>query len=197
MKKPAPTDHPINTFSQERWSPRAFSDKPVETQDIASLLECARWAPSAMNEQPWSFLVGQKPDPAWKNLLQTLMEANKIWAEHAPVLILVIGKTDYTHNQRNNDWYAYDTGQAVAHLTVEASRLGLFVHQMAGFSKEKARELFHIPPSHDPLVVMALGHYGDPSILPEELLQREQAPRKRKPLSTFVFTDTFGKSYSL
>ncbi len=60
MHKPATTDFPIHDLIRHRWSPRAFSDKPVEPAILASLFEAARWAPSSSNEQPWAYLVGHK-----------------------------------------------------------------------------------------------------------------------------------------
>ena len=38
-----------------------------------------------------------------------------------------------------------------------------------------------------------LGYPGDPSALPEQLRQRELAPRTRKPLAAFVFTGDWGR----
>ena len=60
MKKTAPTQFNIHTNARERWSPRAFSPKPVETEKLQSLFEAARWAASAFNEQPWRFIIGIK-----------------------------------------------------------------------------------------------------------------------------------------
>jgi hypothetical protein len=39
-----------------------------------------------------------------------------------------------------------------------------------------------------------LGYAGDPASLPEELRKREIAPRQRKPLDSFVFSEEWGKS---
>ena len=197
MKKPALNNHPINNLARERWSPRAFSDRPVEAQHVASILEAARWAPSAMNEQPWRFMVGRKGDPTWDKILETLVEGNKVWAVQAPMLMLVLGQKKYIRNKRENDWYAYDTGQAVAHLSIEATNQGLLMHQMGGFDKEKARILFEIPEGSEPLAVIALGYYGDINSLPEDLQQRERAPRQRKILDELAFAEKFGEKYAL
>ena len=64
MEKPADTRYPIHDLLKRRWSPRAFSGRPVEPDALRSLLEAARWAPSSSNEQPWSFLVATKDDQA-------------------------------------------------------------------------------------------------------------------------------------
>ncbi|NQV01967.1 MAG: nitroreductase family protein [Bacteroidia bacterium] len=194
MKKPANNDYPINDLSRERWSPRAFDKNPVETRLIVSLLEAARWAPSANNEQPWRFIIGMKGDATWDNLYSTLVGWNQQWADQAPVLLLVIGKERYNSNDKTNDWYAYDCGQAMAHLTLEATNLGLYSHQMGGFSAERAIELFEIPADFKPLTIVAIGYYGDTEKLPEEMKKREIVPRERKELKELIFSRKFGES---
>ena len=47
MEKPAKTDHPIEEILKRRWSPRAFSDRVVESEKLQSLWEAARWAASS------------------------------------------------------------------------------------------------------------------------------------------------------
>jgi nitroreductase len=191
MKKPASNDHPINDLSRERWSPRAFSDQPVEAKHASSLLEAARWSPSASNEQPWRFILGNKGDETWDKLYSTLIGWNQQWAGRAPLLLLVIGKEE-TASGKPNQWSAYDCGQAMAHISLEATNLGLFSHQMGGFSASKAVELFEIPEGYKPIAMMAIGHYGDPDTLPEELKERESTPRERKKLDEILFSGKFG-----
>jgi hypothetical protein len=58
---------------------------------------------------------------------------------------------------------------------------------MAGFDVEKARREFSIPQDHEPVAVAAIGYPGRPGSLPEKLRKRDASPRKRKPLTNFVF----------
>src|SRR5215467_5232985 len=84
MQKPAPTQHPIHTLLQHRWSPRAFSEKPVPADVLRSLFEAARWAPSSNNEQPWAFLVATRDDQEnFEKSLLALVEFNANWAKSA------------------------------------------------------------------------------------------------------------------
>ncbi|PYS36496.1 MAG: nitroreductase, partial [Acidobacteria bacterium] len=39
MEKPAQTDYPIEEILRRRWSPRAFSDRMVESEKLQSLFE--------------------------------------------------------------------------------------------------------------------------------------------------------------
>lgn len=194
MKKPADNDHPIHELTRQRWSPRAFTDKPVEVSLICSLVESARWSPSAMNEQPWRFFIGIKGDTTWEHIYETLIGWNQQWAKHAPVLLVAVGKTAYETTGKDNYWWAYDTGQAMAQLTLEATHLNLSVHQMGGFDQKKIIHLLNIPEGYNPLVVAAIGYPGNPETLPEELRKREFAPRERKSISQFVYQGTFGNT---
>lgn len=194
MQKPAPTDHPVNDLLRNRWSPRAFSEKPVPPEILRSLFEAARWAPSSGNEQPWAFIVATKDDnETFAKLLSTLVDANQAWAKSAPVLGTAVSHLQWAKSGQPNRTAFYDTGAATANLTAEATSRGLYIHQMAGFDPKKASELFHIPADWDPIAAFVIGYPGDPESLPEPYLSRERNPRSRKPLSEFVMTGDWGK----
>lgn len=197
MQKPTKNNYPINDLLKQRWSPRAYSEKPVEKEKIQSILEAGRWAPSAMNEQPWKFIVGQKGDGTWEKIFESMVEWNQQWAQRAPVLVLNIGKKFYEYKHLENPTYQYDTGQAVAMMVTEAVNQGLIGHQLSGFSAEKARELFEIPEDYQPISITAIGYYGDPDILPLDMQKSETEERKRRPITEIVFSDKFGESFEL
>src|SRR5437763_16843660 len=89
MHKAAVTEYPVHELIRNRWSPRAFSDRPVEPAVLASLFEAARWAASSFNDQPWAYLVASRDDKEnFAKMLGVLVEANKKWAKDAPVLAL-------------------------------------------------------------------------------------------------------------
>jgi nitroreductase len=187
MNKPAETQYPIHDLLNNRWSPRAFSRQAVPIDQILSLFEAARWAPSSMNLQPWSFILTSAANPeAHAKLTDSLGEFNRIWAKEAPVLVLSVVHTEREPGKPNGS-ALYDLGQAVAHLSVQASALGLYVHQMGGFDQQKAREAFALPENFNPVTVLAIGHIGEPDNLPPQARERELMPRARKPLSEVVF----------
>lgn len=198
MEKPAEATHPIHELLRRRWSPVAFSDRRVDPETIGSLLEAARWAPSSFNEQPWSFIIATKDDPAeYERLLSCLIEFNQQWARKAPVLMLTVASLKFARNQKDNRHAFHDVGLAAANLVVQATSLGLVVHQMAGILPDKAREVFGIPEGYEAVTGIALGYSGDAAKLDEKLRRREQAPRSRKPLVEFVFTGRWGQKSPL
>jgi nitroreductase len=193
MQRPAPTQFPVHDLIRDRWSPRAFSTKPVEREVLASLFEAARWAPSSSNEQPWTYLVATKDDAEnFSKTLSVLVEFNANWAKAAPVLALAVSSLTFHSNGTPNRNAFYDTGAATALLCIEATARGLAVHQMAGFDHAKAKKVFEIPDGWEPIAAIALGYPGDPQSLPDKLRDREVAPRTRKPLSEFVMTGRWG-----
>lgn len=194
MQKAAKTEFPIHDLIRLRWSPRAFADRPVEPEKLGSLFEAARWASSSFNEQPWAFLVATRDDPErFARLLSVLMEGNIAWAQHAPVLMLSVAKLNFERSGKPNRHAFHDVGQAIANLILQATALGLYAHQMAGFHVDKAREVFAIPKGWEPVAAIALGYPGEPDLLPAPLRDRELAPRTRKPLQEFVFAGRWGQ----
>ncbi len=194
MEKPASNQYPIHDLLRSRWSPRAFDSRPVAPDTLRSLFEAARWAASSYNEQPWSFIVATHDNPAeFQRLLACLMDINQTWAQHAPVLVLTVAKLNFTHNNKPNRVAIHDLALAVANLTIQATALGLAVHQMGGIHPDKARECFHVPAGFDIVTGIAIGYPGDPNSLPSPLRERELEPRQRKSLPAFVFTTAWDK----
>ena len=195
MNKPAPTVLKILNIIKNRWSPRAFSTKPIEPEKLERIFEAARWSASCFNEQPWRFLVGIKDkDETWEKIFDSLAEGNQIWCKSVPVLSLLIAKKTFSHNNRPNNWANYDLGQAAAYISIQALAEELFVHQMAGFDPEKVRKDFSIPNDFDIKAALAIGYYGDENSLPENVQKSELGARSRKELSTIVFSKEWGKT---
>ena len=190
--RPAPAASPIHEIIKHRWSPRAFENRPVEPAKLRSLFEAARWAASSYNVQPWSFIVATKDDSAnYKKVLDCFVEFNQSWAVNAPVLAISVAHLTFDDGRPNRHAF-HDVGQAAANLAIEAAAEGLQIHQMAGLLPDKARQIFAIPEGYEAVAGIALGYPGDPSSLPGQLKDRENAPRTRKTVDSFVFTGSWG-----
>ena len=198
-QKLADTVPGVHDLFRARWSPRAFSDREVSNQDLKTIFEAARWAASSYNEQPWRFLVARKSDgAAYDKLLHILHPFNQAWTKTAPVLFIMAAKRTFSHNGSPNRYNIHDAGQALAHVFLQATALGLHAHGMAGFDYDRARTELGIPDDYDVGAAAALGYLGSPDRL-EDAQQRqgELAKRTRKPLNEIVFGAEFGKPLNL
>lgn len=193
MRKPAVTDQPIHELARERWSPRAFSGDPLEEADLRAVLEAARWAPSSRNSQPWRFLVGRRGEEGFDRLLGCLVEWNRGWAHAAGALLVACARTRDAKG-RPLSHARYDTGQAVAWLTVEAEARGLRVHQMGGFDGAAVRERCGLPDDVEPVTAIAVGAPGSAQDLAADYREQETAPREREPIDQIAFGATYGEA---
>jgi nitroreductase len=192
MQKSAEFTSPVLEVIQQRRSRRAYGSKMVEPQKIRSLFEAARWAPSSLNEQPWFYIYATKDqEPLWKKIFETLKEGNKVWASHAPLLILSLARKNFIRFDSPNPSARYDLGAANAFLSLQAAHLDLNVHQMAGFDAQAAIKNLGIPDIYEPVIIMAIGYPGNVETLPENLKAREFAPRERYVEQEFVMNKSF------
>jgi nitroreductase len=186
--KLAQTDYPVLPVIAERFSPYLYDPRPVEREKLLSCLEAARWAASSYNEQPWTFILAERTDTAgFARALDCLVEGNQAWAKNAGVLILTVTSRLFKKNGKPNAASEHDVGIAAGNMALQATSLGLQVHQMIGIVPAKVRATYKIPDGHDPLTAIAIGYAA--AVAPgstEPLGQRDLVPRGRKPLSETV-----------
>jgi len=192
--KPAPADCPIPAEIRDRWSPLAFSGRPVEEEKIRAMFEAARWAPSSFNEQPWRFLYATKDDGNRRAALESLLAEGNAWAKEAYILLVSFAKTAFARNGKENRHAFHDTGCANGYLLLSLAPLGLIGHSMAGFDWQGANAALGVPEGFVAVAMTVVGYPGDPAALTPELRVREEAPRERIPQSSFVFRGSWPKS---
>lgn len=195
--KKAKTGVAINDLLARRWSGRAYDPaRTVARNQLLALLEAARWSPSCFGDQPWRFIVCDRTaDPAaWQRAFDCLMEGNQAWARNAPVLMLSVADSLFNHSGQPNRWGEYDTGAAAMSLCVEATALGLMVHQMGGFDADKARAAFAVPERFTPMAMMTVGFQAAERDIPADLREREYAERQRRALAGSFFAGTWGRA---
>lgn len=182
----------IHPLLAQRRSPRAFDPRhELSAEELTALLEAARWAPSSTNSQPWRYLVGRRGDAVFTALHAALSEGNRTWAARASALLLAVAEVRGPEGAPRSH-AAWDVGQSVAHLTLQAGALGLAVRQMGGFDPEAASASLGVPAGFAALTVVAVGRPQRPAEIPADLHQRETAPRVRKPLEEVAFS-TWGQ----
>jgi nitroreductase len=179
----------IHPLLRDRSSRRSFDDDHVLPEaDLARLLEAARWAPSAGNSQPWSFLVARRGEPAFDRMTALLSRGVVAWAPAASALALTLHRVGHDEDptMTYSDYAAYDLGQAVALLTVQAQSMGLAVHQFAGFDHDAMAREFDVPAAWALTTGIAIGRRPEGS-------DGSPGPRMRNDVAEFVFTERYGE----
>jgi nitroreductase len=193
MEKLAPNAFPLNWLLRRRWSPTVFQDRAIEPGHLAQIFEAARWSASCFNEQPWNFVTASRHATPldFQNLLGCLSPANWAWAKDAPFLMFSVAKRDFSVTGKANRWSWYDSGQALAHLSIEAMDLGIFVHPMAGFAEIKSKECMQVPDTHEVVCAIAMGYGVESPNIPAESRAREDKPRTRNDAASFLHQGRF------
>ncbi len=183
----------ISELISNRYSPMIFDTKAVSGEDIKVLLEAASLAASSYNAQPWRFIYALKGTKDYELLYSLLSDYNQNWTKDAPVLVLSVAQ-HIDENDKMNYYGMHDLGQAVSSMAVQASYMGIQIHQMGGFDMDKARELLKIPASYIPGAMIAIGYPGDKTKLEGHFRDRAHEPRVRKPISEISGGVNFFKS---
>ena len=179
----------LNNAIKNRWSPRAFSDKPVTGEMINLLFEAARRAPSSRNGQPWFYYFARRENQnVFGDLVGILTGNNPDWAKEAQVLIISVLKKNFDYKNLPNNKALHDIGAANVSLAIQAAEMGLQIHQMGGFDKEKASEYLQLDSENfEPVTVIAVGFPDEGRPLTEDLIQRKIQAETRKEIDDFVF----------
>jgi nitroreductase/acyl dehydratase len=175
-----------------RRSPRAIdAEAPVGPAAVDRLLQAARWAPSSGNAQPWRYVVLDARTPGQLDAARDLLNTGNAWARAAPVLLLSAAARRFPAWHplagEENPTALHDLGAASHAVAVQGAADGLVVHQMAGFDHAGVRSLLQLPEHWDPVALIAVGHPGDPALLPQPHRDRESAPRERQPAHDFTY----------
>lgn len=171
---------PIERLFVDRWSSRSMTGEPIEESELMLVLEAARWAPSSHNFQPWRFLYARRGTPHYQTFFELLFDVNSRWAHTAGALIVVVSKTH--DGEKPHDTHSLEAGCATQNLALQASLLGLAVHGIRGFDRDRARTALAVPAEYFVDEMIVLGRPDDPARLPDELRAREK-PSDRRPLA--------------
>jgi nitroreductase len=152
-------NHALHPLLAGRWSPTRFDPAhEIEHHEIEVLLEAARWAPSAGNSQPWAFIVARRGSTEHTRLVRHLAGSSAAWAPSASLLVAnlshrFVEDTDWEFSE----FSVYDLGQAVAHMSIQAQALGLYVRQFRAFDRDGIAKDFAVPEHWEVTTLAAIG----------------------------------------
>ncbi len=170
----------VDELFYKRWSPRSFKKEELPHEIIKTIFDAAHWSQSAFNEQPWRFLTSTRD--TFNKFLNLLVDKNQLWAKNASVLGFIIARKHFSYNDKNNRWANFDSGAAWMGLTLQARKLGLYTHGMAGIKRDEVYKEFGIDKEkYRVICAFALGIIDKPEKL-EESFQKDEKPSPRKSL---------------
>ncbi|NBO70409.1 MAG: nitroreductase [Bacteroidetes bacterium] len=186
MIKQAPNELGLHPLLQKRWSARSFEQKHIPNDKLQIMFQAAAWSSSCMNEQPWRFVYGAHGSATHELIASVLMPGNALWAKEAPLLMAVFAKKQFDDGSDNmHAWH--DVGAACTSLLLQGVAFGIYGHQMGGFDREKAKQVFTYADEYDIVSIIALGFLGEADALKEPFRTREVTPRTRKEPASFAF----------
>lgn len=153
---------------KNRYSCRAYKSLSVKKEKLEYILECVRFAPSAVNKQPWRFhIICNEED---KVKLQQCY--NRDWFKTAPMYVIASVLHDEEWVRADGKHHGnIDIAIAVEHLCLAATEQGLATCWVCNFDAVLCKELFALPESEEPTVIIPIGYAAD-----------EPKEKKRKPI---------------
>jgi nitroreductase len=136
---------------------RTFSDKPVEIEQLTTIVDAGRHAMSARNLQPWQFIVVR--DRERLKQMGALCATGRFVAD-APSAVVILKDTG------NARWADVDCAQAVQNMADAAWALGLGTCWVGNFDAQKLSELLGVPSGWAIFTILPFG-YADPKNPPQ------------------------------
>jgi nitroreductase len=156
----------------QRYSCRAYAERPVEEDKLERILEAARLAPSARNEQEWRFIVVR--ERATREKLQVAAN-NQSFVAQAPVILVCCGLNPEYRMRCGQATAPIDVSIAMEHIALQAVREGLGTCWIGSFYPDQVRPLLGIPEEAAIVELMTLGYPAD-----------RPRPKSRLPLDDIV-----------
>lgn len=178
-------DFSIDNNIEFRRAKRSFSIKKVSDLEIKKIIEAATKAPSCFNNQPWRYHVINS-DEKLKKSFEYIPDGN-YWMKYSSALIAVYSKKeDDCALNDSRDYFLFDTGMSVANLLLQATKMGIIAHPVAGYKSEKLKKFLNIDDESVLITVIAVGYPGAGEYLTEKHVEVENGPRIRKELDDIL-----------
>ena len=144
----------FNVLSAARYSLRKFSDRAVEQEKLALVLEAGRNAPTAHNFQPQRIFVLRSPE--------ALEKADACMGSHfhPPVLVAVAydPAVSWKLETDGKDHGEIDAAIAATQMMLQAADLGLGTTYVGMFEPEKLLAAFPEMAGTMPIALLPLGY---------------------------------------
>lgn len=142
------------SLARDRYSCRAFTEKPVEPEKIDALLEAAVVAPTAVDKQPWHAWVFETPEAVQRLAACTRFHFG------ARVIIAVGAKADeaWVRKYDGRNFADVDASIVATHIMLAAHDLGLGTTWVGHFDAPAVKEAFPEMADYDLVALFPLGY---------------------------------------
>ena len=166
-----------------RNSVRGYSDKPVEEEKLAKILEAARLAPSWANKQCCHYVVVKD-----KGMILKLSSIFNSWLKQAPVVVIACADPYDSGSHDGMDYYLVDVGISMQQLILAATDLGLGTCWIGAFTESKVKKVLGIPENVKVVALTPVGYSTEESVS-AKVVEKFIESHKRKPFEELVHHD--------
>lgn len=140
---------------KNRYSVRAFANRPIEDEKLQTILEAGRIAPTAKNNQPQQIYV-VKSDAG----LEKIDKATQCRYGAPVVLIVAFDKNKQWQNPLEEGITSgqQDASIVATHMMLAATELKIGSVWVDMFSPTTVKQLFNLPENIVPVLLMPLGY---------------------------------------
>jgi nitroreductase len=166
-----------------RKSVRGYSNKPVEEEKLAKILETARLAPSWANKQCCQYIVVKD-----KGIISKLSSVYNSWLKQAPVVVVACADPYESGSHDGMDYYLVDVGISMQQLILAATDLGLGTCWIGAFTENKVKKVLNIPENVKVVALTPVGYFSEENIgvrVVEKFIESD----KRKPFEELIHHD--------
>lgn len=148
-----------------RKSVRRFSDRPLEKEQLVTLVRAAMSAPSAMDTRPWAFVIVTD-----RGKLEALAAGlpYAAMAAQAAAAVVVCGVLSRCRPESPQDYWVQDCSAATENLLVAAEAMGLGAVWTGVHPRQErvelVRRILGLPEDVVPLNLIPLGYPGDDTV---------------------------------
>ena len=165
---------------KKRCSVRTYRDEPVGEDKLHRILDAGRLSPSARNRQARKFIVVRAP--ACRKAIAKAAE--QPWIAQAPVVIAVVGLTDYVM-PCGVPADPVDCAIAIDHMVLAAVAEGLGTCWVGHFDQDACRKLLGVPAGATIIQLLTLGYTAAAAG------GEKEAPKNRLAYDKVVCEETF------
>lgn len=173
MSGPADTVRPLLRVRQTR----AFTDEPVDSDQLDAIADAARWSGSNQNRQPWRFIVLRERATLDAVAAAARQDSGALVEATAAIAIVL------PVEPKRSIALAFDEGRAAERILVAATLLGLGagITWVGSDERPAVGRVLGLPDDHAVRTIVALGHPTEPA--------GDRSPSARLPREETVFAE--------